>query len=281
LENRSRKERPFFLWVHYLDPHGPLVPPAEYIPLNDPYRDDALAILEDNPGDMSSYSIDLKEGVRTLYAAEVRYVDEAVGEIWSTLEETGLKDNTILIVTSDHGEELYERGKYNHGHTMYPELTRIPLVVYSPEPLAPDRVEKPVSLIDLAPTILDGAGIPIPETMEGESLLSPGDPSRIIYMQGTIDRPVEDIALFDPPYYYIYRAPETENELYDVNSLWVNGKPASPINEGNPDVVSRFEEESEKHIEYLEEKTGEFTAGSDIRIEKGTRERLKKLGYLQ
>jgi arylsulfatase A-like enzyme len=281
-EERSRKDRPFFLWVHYLDPHGPLVPPAEYIPSDAPYRNEALEFLADEPRDLERYTADKAGVTRTLYDAEVRYVDAAVGRLWRTLEETGLAEDTVFIVTADHGEELFERGKYNHGHTMYPELTHIPLLIYYPEHLDGKRRTDPVTLLDLAPTILDAAGVPVPETMEGESLLSTpkGRGPRIIYVEGTIDRPKTDKALFAAPYYYVYGGPDEPGELYDVRDFDGFGEPPAPVTDLYPDVAADLKGEMEKHLEYVEAKRAEFSEGSAVRIGKRARERLRKLGYV-
>jgi arylsulfatase A-like enzyme len=280
-EKRAQSDRPFFLWVHYLDPHGPLVPPVEYIPADAVHRDEALEFLADESEDLSRYTADKAEVTRILYYAEVRYVDAAVGRLWETVVETGLAENTIFIVTTDHGEELFERGKYNHGHTMYPELTHIPLLIYYPDYLDGKRRSDPVTLLDLAPTILDAAGLPVPETMEGESLLNvpKGRSPRIIYIEGTIDRPETDKALFAAPYYYIYGGPEGTGELYDVRDFNDPDELPAPVTDLYPEVAADLKSEMEKHLEYVEAKRAEFSEGAAVRIEKGAREKLRKLGY--
>jgi|GEM_PF-2306548 len=282
LEERAENNRPFFLWVHYLDPHGPLVPPTEYIPADDPCRDEALEFLANEPEDLSRYTSDKADVTRILYDAEVRYVDAAVGRLRRKLEETGLTEDTVFIVTADHGEELFERGKYNHGHTMYPELTRIPLLIYYPGYLDGKRRTDPVTLLDLAPTILDAAGVPVPATMEGESLLTvpKGDGPRIIYVEGTIDRPETDKALFAAPYYYVYGGPDEPGELYDVRDFDGLGELPAPVTDLYPDVAADLKGEMEKHLEYVEAKRAEFSEGSAVRIGKMARERLRKLGYV-
>ncbi|MCP4229542.1 MAG: sulfatase, partial [bacterium] len=162
LRSRSNNDRPFFLWVHYFDPHGPLWAPPEYIHNKDYNR-------RYNPNTKK------KNRIRELYAAECRYVDDAVGKLWAALEETGQLENTIFIVTSDHGEELMERKLYDHGHTMYPELTNIPLLIYYPPGIKGYYSDKPVSLLDIMPTVLDAVGDDSPLTTEGISLLQKPD----------------------------------------------------------------------------------------------------------
>ena len=135
--------------------------------------------------------------------------------------------------------------------------------------------------MDLAPTILDAAGVPVPETMEGESLLTvpKGRSSRVIYVEGTIDRPESDKALFAAPYYYVYGGPDEPGELYDVRDFDGLGEPPAPVTNLYPEVAADLKSEMEKHLEYLEAKSAEFSEGATVRIEKGARERLRKLGY--
>jgi arylsulfatase A-like enzyme len=99
-------------------------------------------------------------------------VDDLVGQLIRCLEERGLSDNTVLIVTADHGEALFEHGYIGHNTQLYEESIRVPLLVKLPGQ-APRKVEDVVELIDLGPTILELAGVPVPESMQGRSLFDP------------------------------------------------------------------------------------------------------------
>lgn len=152
-----RGDRPFFLWLHYLDPHAPYWPPPEYV--------DAAAIESAKkrpPGATGDRGLR-----RAYYDGEVRYADDEFGRILRVLEG---KPNTIVIISSDHGEEFFEHGGVDHGHTVYEELLRVPLIVKLPDS-EPGRVNMPVDTIDLAPTVLDYLGIGAPSSMQGRSLL--------------------------------------------------------------------------------------------------------------
>jgi arylsulfatase A-like enzyme len=151
-----RGARPVFLWLHYLDPHGPYWPPPEYA--------DAVARtpLEDGGFTRDERGVIL----RARYDAEVRYVDAELDRILQILER---RPNSVVIISSDHGEEFLEHGGFDHGHTVYDELLRVPLIMKFPERGA-GEVQTPVSTIDVAPTILDYLGVEAPASMQGRSL---------------------------------------------------------------------------------------------------------------
>ena len=101
----------------------------------------------------------------------MRYIDHLLGELFAKLKELELYDNTLLVVTSDHGEEMFERGVIQHGKTLYEELVRIPLIIKAPG-LDPRVVDLPAMTIDIAPTILAILGLPPEKRMQGTNLLS-------------------------------------------------------------------------------------------------------------
>jgi len=207
LRSRSENKRPFFLYAHYFDPHGPLWAPPEYI------KNKEFA----PPNDVNRQK---KDYIRELYASECRYVDDAVGKLWAVLEETGQLENTIFIVTSDHGEELMERGVYHHGHTMYPELTHIPLLIYYPPGIEGYYSDEPVSLLDIMPTILDAACDDFPPTTEGISLIQKPNTneykSRPIINEFTITCSEDDLAVYKDNFYFVYENSEETGEIYDI-----------------------------------------------------------------
>jgi choline-sulfatase len=155
LDGRDR-ERNFFLWVHYYDPHFPYDPPAEY-----------RARYPDDP-----------------YAGEVAFVDEQVGVLLARLESEGLDASTLVMAISDHGESLGEHGEQTHGVFLYDSTIRVPFLVSGPGIRRNVVEEQLVRSIDLMPTALEFAGVPVPEGLAGESLLPllrEGLPVRIHY----------------------------------------------------------------------------------------------------
>ncbi|HSM13984.1 MAG TPA: sulfatase [Thermoanaerobaculia bacterium] len=164
-------DRPWFLWVHYVDPHEPYSPPAPYADLfqGDEHAGAAVEVPIRPGGHRQSYGgIARKQRVdgRTdlpfyvaRYDAEVRYVDQEIDRLLEALRVRGDYDRMLTVMTSDHGESLGEHNYwFDHGMFAYQTCLRVPLVVRYPGVLAPRQDPDPVELVDLAPTILDFAG---------------------------------------------------------------------------------------------------------------------------
>lgn len=165
-------ESPFFLWVHYMDVHTPYVPAPRYIRevssnLVGTHR---MLLAHTRTGlgwDVSERTL---EDLRTLYQAAVRQVDASIGRLLETLSETGLDDDTAVIVAGDHGEEFQEHGHLAHYPKLYDELIRVPLLVDIPGAES-RRVEQQVGLDALPPTVTDVLDVQPPNTWTGTSLL--------------------------------------------------------------------------------------------------------------
>jgi len=156
---------PFFAYLHYMEPHTPYRCPTAKKPCQDGAKNLARRLVE---GDWS-FTEQERNAIRTFYDAEVRATDEALGSLLAALEEEGFRDDTWLILTSDHGEMLGEHGRFLHGESLYPDEIRIPLFMSGPSRVA-SVVHTPISLIDIAPTLLDLAGIEVPASFRGRSL---------------------------------------------------------------------------------------------------------------
>ena len=140
----SRPEGPFFLWLHLYDPHDPYTPP-------EPYK--------------SRYP-------RNPYEAEVAYTDSLIGEFRQALDERGLLESSLLILTADHGEGLGQHREGYHGFFIYDSTMHVPLILRLPfGDFAGREVGAVVSHVDLLPTLLEATGQPIPEGVQGKSLL--------------------------------------------------------------------------------------------------------------
>ena len=114
------------------------------------------------------------------YDYEIAFVDRWVGEIVDALAENGLAENTMIVLVSDHGEAFgvhraYGQRMFFHGQTLYDELLRVPVLFVIPG-IAPRKVDQPVMLIDIAPTLLATLGLAIPPAMQGRSLLPVNPP---------------------------------------------------------------------------------------------------------
>jgi len=157
---QANAETPFFLFLHTYEVHSPYDPETRYASL---FRSDG----EPGAGNLAV------RGARDRYDREIRIVDEELERLFAAIAEAGLAKSTIVVVTSDHGEEFGEHGGYQHGGAVYEESVRVPLVFVGPGRIpGPRRHSTPVSLVDIAPTLLELAGVPVPDRLDGTSLAS-------------------------------------------------------------------------------------------------------------
>ena len=170
---------PFFLWLHFYDPHDPYDPPP-------PFRAQYAA---------------------SPYDGEIAYVDSAIGKLLAALRSHGLYDQSLIVVVADHGEGFGEHGERSHGLFLYDETLHVPLLIKLPGTSSvPPRIESRVGLVDIAPTLLQEVGIVAPAAMQGRSLLELMKPSA----GGVAHTTKSDMAAQDRPQYaetdYPYRA---------------------------------------------------------------------------
>jgi arylsulfatase A-like enzyme len=179
-------DRPFFLWLHYIDPHGPYggTPGARHKTFRGDSSFGATAghdLLLDghspDPVRLRSGEVRLddaeKRGLRALYDGEVTEVDRQVGRVLEALDRRGLAAGTLVVCVSDHGEEFWEHGGVEHGHTLYDELLHVVLLMRWPGHLqAGLRVPGVASSVDIAPTIRELVGLPDPGSSDGVSLVA-------------------------------------------------------------------------------------------------------------
>jgi choline-sulfatase len=179
LKNRPKDKR-FFLYVHTIDPHVPYIPPSKYRALYDdqPYNGPVEAantakILEGIKTGAVHLNDRDKFRLEALYDGEVSYHDDHLARIRAAMTELGLDDDTLLVVTADHGEEFFDHGSVGHGHSMYEELLHVPLVIRMPGAQAGKgaRVAAEVGLVDVLPTACDILGVDTPAEAEGRSLV--------------------------------------------------------------------------------------------------------------
>jgi arylsulfatase len=181
---RNHADEPFLLFVHYWDPHTPYAPPDKYRQLF--YDGDPV-----NPGNRSLDEfwrhpfgrlardtwLRTPKGVATdadyvtaLYDQEIRHLDDGIAQVVSAIDEAGIGDRTLIVVTGDHGESMTEHGIFYEHHGLYDCVLRIPLILRLPGTLSPRRVESMFPHQDLAPSLLAAAGLPVPRTMKGLNL---------------------------------------------------------------------------------------------------------------
>ena len=162
-------QEPFFLYLHYMDPHGHYAPPESYQRrFAGPYEGhDFIAVGDHNPiGDMlyaDGPELEITERdiqhLVDLYDDEIRYFDGQLQALLNPWIESDLLDRSLLVITSDHGEEFMEHGQVGHCRGVWDTLTRVPLIMRIPEVAGGHRIESAVQLIDVVPTLLDELAI--------------------------------------------------------------------------------------------------------------------------
>jgi arylsulfatase A-like enzyme len=210
--------RPYFLWVHFMDPHGPYKPPpGYYLPEDEKYIEDY------RPWVRSRW-----RAYKRLYDAECVFMDELLGPL---LPRLAAEPRTVVVVTADHGEEFWEHAShtFGHGKSVYDTLTRIPLLISLPD-TPPATVTTPVSHVDFAPSILTVTGLAPPPTMQGQSFFTPAgdvvaEEARPVYIGSNFFRlekgkPERRDAVIVWPYKLIlyHRRPARPGEYYNLAS---------------------------------------------------------------
>ena len=299
---REHADRPFFFFYHTYIVHAPYKD-RRFAQGLDPGR---LAGIYDRGALNDQHYAVCCRGIRptagerryleSLYDGGVARADERVADLWKALGDLGLQGNTLVILTSDHGEEFWEhtgRAAY-HGHTLYDELLRIPLIWSDPTIRNSGRVvTEPVSLIDIVPSVLARLGIPVPSDVDGldlAPLIENGewDMERVLFAEGSRNGPErksvrsrEGKLIFTPhpdqqggegeAYPVPVRAPV---ELYDAGdsseSLNLAGK--------RPDQVAALMKYLEPRLERMPE---DLSAGSLEDLDDETRSELRALGYTE
>ncbi len=192
LKNKRNPAEPFFMFVHYFDPHNPY-DPAE------PFRSSFA------PTSASATGVDKAIG---RYDAEIAFTDKYLGDLVEQMDRMGLKDNTLIAVVSDHGEGLMQHGYMYHGAHIYEEAVRVPMLFRFPGRIKKGAVfTEPVELVDLAPTILDLVNIDMQNSAFQGQNLAPALCGRTRLDAG---RPV-----------YLYRRHYLETRIDDI---WVKGE---------------------------------------------------------
>jgi arylsulfatase A-like enzyme len=172
---------PMFVYLHYMETHTPYNPPPallDRVVRTRPHSEERsqwIARAQDGVkaalfGGLDQLDSDAVSGLQDLYDAEVTSLDLQLSDLFRRLREQGLLANAVVVITADHGEEFREHGHVGHGMSLYNELTRVPLLFLTPNSHSRADIRDVVSLVDIAPTLLDYAGIAAPATFEGRSL---------------------------------------------------------------------------------------------------------------
>jgi arylsulfatase A-like enzyme len=185
LEQERDPSRPLFLFAYFWDPHYDYLPPPPY---------DRLYVTPAcEPFDVRNYErrTDLGPGLAparlaylwSQYEGEIRATDAVLGELFASLRAHGLWDDSLVIVTADHGEEFLEHGYTGHKYNLYAETVHVPLLIKYPRAPGPGRDARLASLVDVFPTVLAVVGGESHGYVDGRSLLAEPDPDRAVLFE--------------------------------------------------------------------------------------------------
>ncbi|MBW2274270.1 MAG: sulfatase [Deltaproteobacteria bacterium] len=277
------RRRPFLLYVHYMDVHAPYrfrEASLKDRPLRLPGRGAVPdELLEHAYRKEGLQGAGVHERVIRLYDAGIRAVDSAIADLLRELGSQGALDNAIVAVTSDHGEAFREHGSAEHGRNLYPEVYEIPLILRWPGRIpAGARIPAQVRGVDLAPTLLHLAGVPIPPGLDGSSLMpfdvKAMEPRIAIAAVGLNDYipHLDYVAVVSPDRLYIRERRSGSVEFYDL--------------ERDPDARHDLGAAHPEVEDYARlpgpglQGTRDRERTPKARLDEPTRERLRALGYL-
>jgi len=184
LDSLSDTDRPFFLWNHYMDVHGPYNPPESH----EVYVSESLSngeaqkLYQKTISDPESVTERERELLIDLYDSELRYLDDRIGAFLDELRERDLFEDSLIVVTADHGDAFGERGYFTHPRYPHEELLRVPLLISTPSGDT-GTIEQPVSTLDIVPTIGAWAGVDT-DSLPGDVLVGPEDGPRTDSLRG-------------------------------------------------------------------------------------------------
>ena len=250
---RKNRDKPFFAWVHYWDPHQPHIPPA-------PYRE---------------------VFAKDLYQGEISYADAALGQLLAELEAAGVAERTVVMMTSDHGEGLDEHNEATHSLLVYDGTLHVPLIVAGPGVASGKRVRERVGTVDILPTALELLGAPPSPGIQGRSLTplwkgKEGEDDRHAYYSETLSPRVshglgELRAWFEGRFKYIHGP---RSELYDLRA-----DPAERRNliADDPETAAALRDRLARFLERTARPAAEAAAPA---ADAENLERLAALGYV-
>jgi arylsulfatase A-like enzyme len=273
LEHSSRD--PFFLWIHYFDPHYPYSPPRDYRDLfhTDPDVDrllDERKVLPKRRESAARYY--------NSYDGEIRFVDDQIKRVFDKLRELGLYDDSLIVFTADHGEGLHQHQNLEHG-VIYNEQLLIPWIMKLPGgERSGSRVSGLASVIDIFPTAIAAASLPITsDGLDGIDVLTQNRTHALAEREHTVKRFGSNLnyALIGNRFKYFYYT-ETDDKLFDLEN-----DPAETVNliKSNPEVAESMRNELLKLVHENQQRGSGLDVKADV--PPALVEALRDLGYVQ
>ncbi|MFT5154818.1 MAG: arylsulfatase A-like enzyme, partial [Planctomycetota bacterium] len=251
-EHAQDEETPWFLWLHYFDPHNVYVPHDDFI---------------------SEFG---RKTPLDRYDCEIAFTDGHIARVLNTLEELGLEEDTVVVLTADHGEEFGDHGGTGHRKTLYNEVVRVPLIIRAPG-IEPRRVRESVSCVDFLPTMLQLVDVAAPPALEGRSLVDGMNgqtlASRAILSElgkSRWDSLIEDnwklLRHNGGESYYLYDLDSDPGEAHDLAAT-------------RTEQVASMSEALDALKMNGKRKATDFGVGKRVKLSKQEQETLQELGY--
>jgi arylsulfatase A-like enzyme len=265
-------DSPFFCWAHYMDVHHPCYPPAEYRErfgvehIDVETVSNLYSMLLDDSETLSDEQID---EMRALYRAAIVYVDSHIDRLVQTLKSMGRFENTLVVLTSDHGELFGEHGEYGKPERMYDELVQVPLVVVNGPDTTEGMTNELVSLLDLPPMFHEATGVEIPSEYEGQSLAS--EPREHVVAEHEVQgNPIVGV--------------RSRNWLYEIDELRDEKRITEVKSSRRVDSLTQAEKEAVADIKRIaEQRVNQIKSGSksvgEPQLNRDVEARLEDLGY--
>jgi len=270
---KKSEDRPFFLWVHYFDPHAPLIPPEPYRSLQ--LKKVFSGLLTEEHKEVQHY--------KALYRAEIEFTDFQIGRLLDYLEKAGEMEHTIIILTSDHGQSIQDHGYLGHTDTIHYTTVNSPLIITCRN-ILPEGVtiETLVRSIDIMPTILDLLQIDSGIEMDGRSLVpliygkEEWDPIDVAYAETLFrkDPDAQYMSLQTATWKFIRNLDGTRQELYRIAE---DPEEMQNLAADYPEMVAKFNHELQESIQKSRQQADVIALEPGGRIKEG----LRQLGYLE
>jgi arylsulfatase A-like enzyme len=274
---RNNAQRDFFLWIHFLDPHCPYN--AGHSPTNNPRHLTQLECRQiqqirsgewDPPGDV-------RQQIRSLYNAEASSVDQQIGILMNQLKRLGIYDDALIILTSDHGEEFWEHGGIEHGHSLYNELTNVMLMAKIPHSKQKGKIETAVSTQAILPTVLQLTRIPFHDDCLKANLLEQNMENVLIARSNLYYE--SKIGLRWGNFQYILYETSLKEELYDLKKDPAEKNSLATVDAGTMSVARALLQREEEKSK-LERQRHQLQPQKET-LDPGQKEQLRTLGYVQ
>lgn len=235
---------PFFLWVHYMDVHGPYLSRKVL-----KYVSPGERLWRKSWVEPAAVTPDERETLRSRYRRQIAYLDAELGRFWELLDLRRLLDRTLLVITADHGDEFFEHGGYSHRHKLYDELLHVPLTVRLPGE-RPARLSELTELIQVVPSVLDAVGV-MPPSADGfdaasflPTLRRHAEPRKAFALSEVGVDPHDNLCIRTTAWKLIWKQSGKEKELYKFpEDLGEQSNVAAE----HPEVVAQLERELLAH----------------------------------